>query len=57
MPRHSARMNSGTESSKVTNSVHAIQLIASSPGPTFQVEPGSRNFNGNHESGCLHRAP
>ena len=29
--------------------------IASSPGPTFaRVEPGSRNFNGNHKSGCLH---
>ena len=28
-----------------------------SPGPTFNfalVGPGSRNFNGNHKSGCLH---
>ena len=34
-----------------------IVVLASSPGPTFyftRVGPGSRNFNGNHKSGCLY---
>ena len=33
-------------------------MLASSPGPTFlsfaRVGPGSRNFNGTHNSGYLH---
>ena len=35
----------------------ASYKVASFPGPTFnfaRVGPGSRNFSGNHKSGCLH---